>query len=106
MSLSPFLFSLYIKDREDFLSENGFDPLLLDCNEQLNDYIKLFIVLYADDTAIIADNPANLQKGLDLLTQYCDQWKLKVNIEKTKVRYLRIGSRMRKIIASFKMEIE
>ena len=45
----------------------------------------MLIVLYADDTAILADSSENLQRGLDILKLYCDTWKLKVNVDKTKI---------------------
>ena len=40
---------------------------------------------YADDTTVVADSSANLQKGLDILKSYCDMWKSSVNIEKNKI---------------------
>ena len=38
-------------------------------------YIKLFSLLYADDTALMAESPSGLQKCLDAFSCYCDQWK-------------------------------
>jgi hypothetical protein len=51
-SLSPFLFCIFINDLEEFLTKNGFNPLKLSNNEVYN-YVKLLIVLYADDTAVV-----------------------------------------------------
>ena len=48
-------------------------------------YIKLFSLLYADDTALMADCPTGLQNRLDAFSCYCNQWKFNVNIAKTKV---------------------
>ena len=42
-------------------------------------------MLYADDTAILADSRANLKRGLDILKLYCDTWKLKMNVDKNKI---------------------
>ena len=83
-SLSPFLFSIFINDLEEFLSKNGFDYLKISNNETYN-FFTLMIVLYADDTAIIADSKENLQRGLNALISYCEMWKLQINTDKTKV---------------------
>ena len=45
-------------------------------------FLKLFTLLYADDT-IILDH--ELQSALEGVKQYCDAWNLKVNTGKTKV---------------------
>ena len=50
---------------------------------------KLLILLYADDTVIMADNPILFQKSLESLQTYCEKWKLTVNITKTKVMIFR-----------------
>ena len=47
--------------------------------------MKLFIILYADDTVIMAESAADLQKQLDSFSDYCDIWTLKVNVEKSKI---------------------
>ncbi len=41
--------------------------------------------LYADDTVIIADNAESFQKCLNDFNNYCDTWKLNINLSKTKV---------------------
>jgi hypothetical protein len=41
--------------------------------------------LYADDTVIIAESENDLQNALNTFNLYCDQWKLKINVDKTKV---------------------
>ena len=53
--------------------------------------LKLFLLIYADDIAIFADSKESLQIGLDLLKSYCDRWKLKVNVNKTKVMIFHRG---------------
>ena len=45
-------------------------------------YLKLIALLYADDTDLFADSPANLQQTLDVFVAYCKEWKLKVNLQK------------------------
>ena len=86
-SLSPILFSLFLNDLQDFMANstvNGIKITHEQENEMLN-YLKLFIILYADDTVIVSENEDDLQKALDMYQKYCEQWKLTVNIEKSKV---------------------
>jgi hypothetical protein len=83
-NLSPLLFSLYINDLEDYLLENGGSHILTS-DAICDKYLKLFLLMYADDTAILANSEKNLQKALNYLWSYCTMWKLKVNSEKSKV---------------------
>ena len=48
-------------------------------------YMNLFVLLYADDTILLAETPDGLQKQLNIFSKYCNLWRLKVNAEKTKV---------------------
>ena len=41
--------------------------------------------MYADDTVLFADTKPKLQSLLTCYEQYCRQWKLHVNTEKTKI---------------------
>ena len=47
--------------------------------------LNLFLILYADDTVIISESAEGLQKQLNDLYDYCNEWKLKVNTLKTKI---------------------
>ena len=40
--------------------------------------------MYADDLVILSTTQEGLQKCLDELCKYCTEWKLNVNIDKTK----------------------
>jgi hypothetical protein len=60
-------------------------------------YLKLSILLYADDMIILADTPECLQKGLDMLYQYCNVWHLSVNTLKTKVLIFSRGKLRRNV---------
>lgn len=85
-NLSPVMFSLYLNDLETFLIHKGLSGVTLDISDdEVMIYVKLFSLLYADDTALMADSPTGLQNRLDAFSIYCDQWKLKVNVAKTKV---------------------
>ena len=85
-NLSPLLFSLYLNDLENFIISGGVDTIDLDFIAQENHlYLKLLILLYADDTIIFSNDKNNFQKALDNFHEYCNIWKLKVNISKTNV---------------------
>ena len=91
-NLSPFLFALYLNDLEEFLSSESFKGLrnlhehsLCDFVRNLGYRMKLLVLLYADDTILLADSPEELQNGLNALYKYCQSWKLSVNTSKTKV---------------------
>ena len=55
--------------------------------EHLNTCIRLFILLYADDTVIFSETLDELQKALGSFEAYCKLWKLEVNVNKTKMLY-------------------
>ena len=69
--LSPFLFSMYINDLESELMQNGVDGIDIGM-------LKLYLLLYADDIVIFSNTSDGLQKGLDVLSDYCQRWKLTV----------------------------
>jgi len=45
----------------------------------------MFTLLYADDTNISSESVEGLQQALDALSDYCDKWSLRVNVDKTKI---------------------
>ena len=50
-----------------------------------DNYLKIQILLYADDTVIFSETPEGLQKSLNCLAEYCKCWKLSINTEKTEI---------------------
>jgi hypothetical protein len=45
----------------------------------------ILMLLFADDIVILADSASDLRNKLSCLAEYCVQFKLNVNIEKTKI---------------------
>ena len=86
-NLSPLLFAIYLNDFNVFLSKkyNGLTKTTESISNELQIYLKIFCLLYADDTVVLAESAIELQKALDCLYTYCNKWALKVNIDKTKV---------------------
>ena len=50
-------------------------------NDEMLTLLKLYVLLYADDTIIMAESPNELQLALDALSEYCQTWQLKINID-------------------------
>ena len=59
-NLSPHLFSLYLNDLESFLKYNHVNNLKLSDNI-FDQFLKIQILLYADDTVLLSDNADGLQ---------------------------------------------
>ena len=83
-NLSPMLFAIFVNDLESHLWSNGVSAVELS-EPDLDCYLKLSVIMYADDTVLISDSPKGLQDALDSLLLYTKRWKLKVNEDKTKV---------------------
>ena len=54
-------------------------------NDALFTFLKVFVLLYADDTVIIAESAEDLQNALTAYASYCETWKLLVYSSKTKI---------------------
>ena len=88
-NLSPFLFCVFLNDLEDFLGNNCIVNGV-ECNSHMVEdiafsYLKLFVLLYADDTVILAENADDLSKALKVWESYCNTWKLTVNTFKSNI---------------------
>jgi len=73
---------------ETFLENSnvtGLKTLSNELEQELGYYVKLFVIIYADHTVRLAESASNLQSMLNLFQEYCIKWKLKVNIDKTKL---------------------
>ena len=54
-------------------------------SDQFAFFIKIFILLYADATIILADNADKFQACLNSFNTYWEAWKLTINRDKSKV---------------------
>ena len=82
--LSPFLFSMYLNDLENEFVTKGVDGLDIGM-------LKLYLLQYADDIVIFSNTSDGLQRGLNVLSDYCNKWKLTVIVDKTKIMVFRKG---------------
>jgi hypothetical protein len=67
-NLSTFLLALFLNDLQNFLEKEnlpGLTTISEKIEENLNIYLKLFVLLYADDTVIMAESREDLQAQLN-----------------------------------------
>ena len=76
-NLSTFLFAIFLNDLGDFLENHnvtGLSTISQDIENIMNVYINIFLLLYADDTVLMAETPEDLQKqlllGLEIKSKY------------------------------------
>ena len=85
-NISPLLFALFINDFSHYVGHTK-DYV---CPSHVTHYlktrtyyfIKLFVLLYADDTIIINEHERDLRTALDSVKEYCTKFKLIVNTTK------------------------
>ena len=53
--------------------------------DNISTYIKLFVLLYADDTVIFGTDEVSFQYNLNVFYEYSKAWKLDINFDKTKI---------------------
>ena len=71
-NLSPFLFSLFINDMEQFLIKYGCNQIEVP-DVEIQTFFKILVIMYADDTVLFANTKEGLQKCLNALKCYCDK---------------------------------
>ncbi len=69
---------------EEYLVKNNCHYLNFD-ERKLDDMLKLLVIMYADDTVIMADSEKGLCNAIKSMETYCDKWELKNNCNKTKI---------------------
>ena len=84
--LSPTLFSMFINQLATDITEKGKHGVQL-----LPHIMETFILLFADDVALLSTTPGGLQHQLNILQTCCSNMQLNVNIDKTKVMVFRKG---------------
>ena len=88
--LSPILFSLFMNDVEMKIHDAQTHP------PQIGE-ASIPLLMYADDLVILSRTVVGMQRALNALSEYCDQWKLRVNTGKTKMMVFKNGSKQSKV---------
>ncbi len=86
--LSPTLFKIFINDMSDIFDETC-RPVKL-YNENIN------CLMFADDAVLLSETREGLQQSLEKIKEYCDNWLLKINSDKTKVMIFNKSGRLLK----------
>lgn len=84
-NLSPVLFSIFLNDLQEYLESQGSVGIELTDTLDAEYWLKLLVLLYADDTVIISNSKIDFQNTLLHFNQFCEQWHLNINTNKTKV---------------------
>ena len=99
--ISPIIFTLFLNDLQEYISvgSHGIDI----------ETIKVFVLLFADDLVRFAETVIELQRLINWLVGYCDRWRMKVNLLKTKFVVSRNGGPLRRYekwkFDDFKLEV-
>ena len=75
--LSPILFSLFINEMITEIKKSSLGTKLKDT--------LIAILFYADDIVLIAEKEHDLQKMLDIVSEYCYKWRCRINNKKSQV---------------------
>ena len=71
-NLSPLLFSLFLNDLEQFLEDSNCEGINIEYfSEEFYTYTKILVILYADDTVIIAEDENKIHASLDNFLTHC-----------------------------------
>ena len=86
------LFAIYLNDFELYVSNRykGLGGISKEANRYLCDddieiFLRLYVLLYADDTIVMAEISKDLQDAFNAVHEYCLMWKLTVKTSKTKI---------------------
>ena len=93
-NLLPFLYSMFLNDLEEVLLTKyivGLRSITAKLETEIEIYLKIFVMLYADDTILLAESAEDLQVQLNAFGEYCDNWKMKVNVNETKIMVFGFG---------------
>jgi hypothetical protein len=78
---------MYLNDLEQFLNDrnvNGLTSITEDFESELDIYLKLFVLLYADDTVIISESKEDMLNQLNVFNDFCKNY---YNRKKLSLRY-------------------
>ena len=86
--ISPRLFIIFINELEKELKNSN-------CRgTSLASAVGIFLLMYANDIALIADTSVEIQRKLKALESFCQKWGIEVNMAKTKIIVFRNGGKL------------
>ena len=85
-NLSPVLFSLFLNDLEEYMRNLNCNGISLNTpGYDIDTYLKILVLLYADDTVVFGTDADSFQHNLNVFYDYTQQWKPNINFRKTKI---------------------
>ena len=70
-------------------------------SDDIEVFFRLYVLLYTDDTIIMAESPHELQSALDATFQFCSDWQLTINTLKTKIVIFSRGMKRNKPVFTY-----
>ena len=80
--LSPLLFSFYLHSLVEKLRGAGVGVAYRGGG-------MVIALLYADDAVLLTENEEQMKRGLKVLEEWCKEWAVKINVEKSGVMHIR-----------------
>ena len=78
--LSPILFALFIKDLDKYADGVG-----INIGDEAGNIKRFWYLAFADDLGILGEDKTAMKEAVKQMEEFCNERKLKVNTEKTKV---------------------
>ncbi|CAC5403534.1 unnamed protein product [Mytilus coruscus] len=88
-TLSPWLFAMYINELATEIENSGGNGIFIHEN-----FHNVMLLLFADDLALVADTPNDLQRRLNNLEKYCEKWKMTINMDKSNIVVFKNGGKL------------
>ena len=85
-NLSPRLFIIFLNDSNNLI-RTEFEGICLNAerSEELTTFLKMYALLYADDTLLLSEAEEDMQGALDATLKYCIQNKMTINVSKMNI---------------------
>ena len=88
-TLSPLLFTIFLNDFKDFISNytRGLSQIASSeklCERESELFKSLFVLLYADDTVLLSETEDDMQLMINATADYCKKFDMIINVGKTK----------------------
>ena len=89
--LSPTLFSIYVNDLANEIknSQIGVKIDLEGIHDLDLDSFTLNLLIYADDIVLLTETEKDMQSLLSIVQNWCQKWRLEINLEKTNILHVR-----------------
>ena len=76
----------FLNDLEEYMRNLNCNGISLNTpGYDIDTYLKILVLLYADDTVVFGTDADLFQHNLNVFYDYTQQWKLNINFRKTKI---------------------